>query len=140
MHHFSSVPRLPLLTGLLVFSLGGCTVRGPSPDASWSRSTALRGDVGGTDLGPLTDTRGRRRSLVLAPAGVQSQGGPYAARNDHRRSVTAGFRSPTQLSAQTTTIDLGPGRGGSGSLRRGFALRDGIRTRTIRRSSVETVR
>jgi len=98
------------------------------------------GAAGVADLGPLTDARGRRRSLALAPAGVVSEWGRYAARNDAHRGVTAGFRSATYQTAQTYTVDRGPGRGGRVGHRRGDGLRDGYTTRTVRRSYSEAVR
>ena len=141
-HAHRSAP-LAVLIALVALVAGGC-VAPPAPDFGGYRGATHLSAAGGADLGPLTDAQGRRRSLALAPAGVVSEGGPFAARNDAQRTVTAGFRSPTVRSAQTRTVDRGPGR--SGGLGRGigrgfgFGLRDGITTRTIRRSSTETVR
>lgn len=116
---------------------GGCT----SSHAYRSGPPAWRSVyAGGADVGPLTDAQGRRRSLALAPVGAYSENGPHASRNDQQRSVSAGFQSPTFQSAQTLTIDRGPGST-SGRLGRGSSLRlrDGITTRTIRRSQFEVV-
>ena len=138
-------PSTPLAALIAVVTLvaGGC-VAPPAPDFGGYRGSAHLSAGGGADLGPLTDAQGRRRSLALAPAGVVSEGGFYAARNDGQRTVTAGFRSPTFQTAQTRTVDRGVGSGGSfgrGVGRGfGFGLRDGITTRTIRRSSTQTVR
>ena len=96
--------------------------------------------VSAADLGPLTDAYGRRRSLALAPAGIAAPNAWYTARNDSFRTVTAGHRSPTVQSAFTRTIDRGPNSNNASGRGRGFGLRDGITTRTIRRSFTETVR
>jgi len=91
---------------------------------------------------PLTDAQGRRRSLALAPHATYADAGPdpYAARNDSHRSVTAGFAGPTTHTAQTRTVDRGPGGGSRFFGRSNAALRDGFSTRTVRRSFSESVR
>lgn len=137
LHPVSLVLALVALTAMVA---GGCTIQA-APRASGPAWFGTHpGAAGGTDLGPLTDARGRRRSLALASAGVDSEGGPYAARNDARRGVTAGFRSATYHTAQTYSVDRGPLSGGHFGHRRGHGLRDGYTTRTVRRSYSEAVR
>jgi len=138
MHRPHPTPYLFALLTLTAFAASGCTIDFGPGDAGRSWPSPHPGAAGGADLGPLIDAQGRRRSLVLAPADGGPQGGIYAARNDARRSVTAGYRSATYLTAQTTTIDRGPGGGGNFGRRHG--LRDGYSTRTVRRTYSEAIR
>ncbi len=125
------------LTALIA---GGCTHTRAYRSGPPAWRSVHAGYGGGADIGPLTDAQGRRRSLALAPAQAYSESGPYASRNDQVRSVSAGFRSPSIQTAETRTIDRGPGTT-NGRLTRGrsLRLRDGITTRTIRRSQFEVV-
>lgn len=140
--------RLPLTSlslaviAALALVAGGCSTTWAPREASRGWALTHPGAAGGADIGPLTDAQGRRRSLALAPHATYADAGPdpYAARNDSHRSVTAGFAGPTTHTAQTRTVDRGPGGGSRFFGRSNAALRDGFSTRTVRRSFSESVR